>query len=98
MKRQFPWHHHDYEDELFLVWKGNFRVEFRDHVVSLGMGECVVVVQVRLLRVSVARERCDRKAAAMSRFRNYLIDDLFSVWESSKKSMTGPDEFDPYKD
>ncbi|MGH7836735.1 MAG: cupin domain-containing protein, partial [Candidatus Binataceae bacterium] len=24
-------------------WKGNFRVEFRDHVVSMEPGECVVV-------------------------------------------------------
>ena len=40
---QFPWHHHEHEDELFLVWKGNFRVEFRDHAVSMGAGECVVV-------------------------------------------------------
>ena len=40
---QFPWHHHEHEDELFLVWKGNFRVEFRDHVVSMNAGECVVV-------------------------------------------------------
>jgi mannose-6-phosphate isomerase-like protein (cupin superfamily) len=42
-KGEFPWHHHDHEDELFLVWKGNFCVEFRDHVVSMGPGECVVV-------------------------------------------------------
>ena len=43
VKGEFPWHHHDNEDEFFMVWKGNFRVEFRDRVVALGPGECVVV-------------------------------------------------------
>jgi mannose-6-phosphate isomerase-like protein (cupin superfamily) len=39
----FPWHRHEVEDELFLVWRGVFRVEFRDKVVTLGPGEMVVV-------------------------------------------------------
>lgn len=43
VKGAFPWHFHEKEDEFFLVWKGRFRVEFRDHIVSLGPGECVVV-------------------------------------------------------
>lgn len=39
----FPWHSHEAEDEFFLVWQGRFRVEFRDHAVDLGPGECLVV-------------------------------------------------------
>jgi mannose-6-phosphate isomerase-like protein (cupin superfamily) len=39
----FPWHHHDDVEELFLVWRGRFRVEFRDKTVELGPGELVVV-------------------------------------------------------
>jgi mannose-6-phosphate isomerase-like protein (cupin superfamily) len=39
----FPWHHHEREDEFFLVWKGELRVEFRDRVVTLGEGEALVV-------------------------------------------------------
>jgi mannose-6-phosphate isomerase-like protein (cupin superfamily) len=42
-KGEFPWHRHDDEDEFFLVWRGSFRVEFRDQIVELGPGECVVV-------------------------------------------------------
>jgi mannose-6-phosphate isomerase-like protein (cupin superfamily) len=43
VKGEFPWHHHADEDEFFMVWKGTFRVEFRDRVVTLKPGECVVV-------------------------------------------------------
>jgi mannose-6-phosphate isomerase-like protein (cupin superfamily) len=43
VKGEFPWHRHQQEDEFFLVWKGRFRVEFRDHIVEMNPGECVVV-------------------------------------------------------
>ncbi len=40
---EFPWHHHDHEDEMFLVWRGEMRVEFRDRVITLRSGEFCVV-------------------------------------------------------
>jgi mannose-6-phosphate isomerase-like protein (cupin superfamily) len=39
----FVWHHHDNEDELFLVVKGRLRMEFRDRTVAVGEGEFIVV-------------------------------------------------------
>ncbi len=39
----FPWHHHELEDELFLVWRGQMTIEFRDHRVTLQAGELCVV-------------------------------------------------------
>lgn len=40
---EFPWHHHEREDEMFLAVKGNFRLEFRDRTVQLAPGEFVIV-------------------------------------------------------
>ena len=40
---EFPWHHHETEDEMFLALKGNFRIEFRDKTVELAQGEFVIV-------------------------------------------------------
>ena len=40
---EFLWHHHDNEDEMFLVVKGRFRMEFRDRHVWLEEGEFIVV-------------------------------------------------------
>jgi mannose-6-phosphate isomerase-like protein (cupin superfamily) len=39
----FVWHHHEGEDELFLVVKGRFRMEFRDRHVWLEEGEFLIV-------------------------------------------------------
>jgi mannose-6-phosphate isomerase-like protein (cupin superfamily) len=43
VKGEFPWHHHANEDEFFMVWEGRFRVEFRDRIVELKKGECILV-------------------------------------------------------
>ena len=40
---EFVWHHHDDEDELFLVIDGRFRMDFRDREVWLEPGEMIVV-------------------------------------------------------
>ena len=40
---EFVWHHHDEEDEMFLVVDGRFRMEFRDREVWIEEGEFIVV-------------------------------------------------------
>ena len=40
---EFVWHHHDHEDEMFLVVKGRFRMEFPDRHVWLEAGEFIIV-------------------------------------------------------
>jgi mannose-6-phosphate isomerase-like protein (cupin superfamily) len=39
----FVWHHHQHEDELFLVHRGSFRMEFRDHSIDLSPGDLLIV-------------------------------------------------------
>jgi mannose-6-phosphate isomerase-like protein (cupin superfamily) len=43
VRGEFVWHHHELEDELFLVVSGSLRIEFRDRAVTLGPGEMLVV-------------------------------------------------------
>jgi mannose-6-phosphate isomerase-like protein (cupin superfamily) len=40
---EFVWHHHDVEDEMFLVLEGRMAMHFRDRVVQLGKGEMIIV-------------------------------------------------------
>ena len=43
IKGDFVWHRHAAEDELFLVLKGGFRMDFRDRQVELAAGDLIVV-------------------------------------------------------
>ncbi len=39
----YVWHHHQHEDELFLVLKGAIRIELRDGAVDLAEGEFAII-------------------------------------------------------
>ena len=43
LKGEFIWHHHESEDELFLVVKGTLRMKFRSHEAIVKEGEFIVV-------------------------------------------------------
>jgi mannose-6-phosphate isomerase-like protein (cupin superfamily) len=43
LKGEFIWHHHEHEDELFLVVKGMLRMKFRDHETLAREGEFIIV-------------------------------------------------------
>jgi mannose-6-phosphate isomerase-like protein (cupin superfamily) len=77
---EFPWHHHDREDEMFLVWHGQMRLEFRDRVIVLNAGEFCVVPQ------GVDHRTCaDQEAAvilfepAATRNTGNIVDDRFTA-------------------
>ena len=43
LKGEFVWHHHDAEDELFLVVKGRLLLRLRDREVWVNEGEFAIV-------------------------------------------------------
>ncbi|HEY4611999.1 MAG TPA: cupin domain-containing protein [Bacteroidota bacterium] len=42
-KGEFVWHHHDNEDEMFLVLKGRFLMKLRDGDVRIEEGEFIII-------------------------------------------------------
>ena len=43
LKGEFVWHHHDKEDELFLVIKGKLIIHFREKDVEVNEGEFIII-------------------------------------------------------
>ncbi|HEV2580107.1 MAG TPA: cupin domain-containing protein [Ktedonobacteraceae bacterium] len=43
LQGEFVWHHHENEDELFLVIKGKLVIKLRDQDVTLEEGEFVII-------------------------------------------------------
>lgn len=43
LKGEFVWHHHENEDELFLVIKGKLIIHFRDRDIEVNEGEFVII-------------------------------------------------------
>ena len=40
---EFVWHHHEAEDEMFLVVKGSMTMRLRDRDIEVGEGEFIIV-------------------------------------------------------
>ena len=43
LQGEFVWHHHEQEDELFWVIKGQLEMRFRDRVEIVNPGEFIIV-------------------------------------------------------
>lgn len=43
IKGEFVWHHHDNEDEMFMVIKGRFLMKLKDRDIELEEGEFIVI-------------------------------------------------------
>ena len=43
LKGEFVWHHHDNEDELFLVINGQLIIHFKDRDINVNEGEFVII-------------------------------------------------------
>lgn len=43
LKGEFVWHHHEHEDELFLIVKGTLTIKFRDKDRVVKEGELIVI-------------------------------------------------------
>jgi mannose-6-phosphate isomerase-like protein (cupin superfamily) len=57
VKEEFIWHHHEVEDELFLVLKGRLVIKLRERDITLEEGEFVIIPR-GVEHKPVAEEEC----------------------------------------
>ena len=77
---EFPWHHHEHEDEMFLVWRGEMTVEFRDRIVTLRAGEfCVAPRGVEHRTRAAAEAEVILFEPAATRNTGNVADDVFTA-------------------
>lgn len=55
LKGEFVWHHHETEDELFLVVKGNLLIKLRDRDILLEEGDFMIIPK-RVEHLPIAKE------------------------------------------
>jgi mannose-6-phosphate isomerase-like protein (cupin superfamily) len=76
----FPWHEHADADEMFLVWRGSMKIEFRDHIVELNAGEmCVVPRGVEHRTIAMDEAEVIIFEPAETRNTGNILDDKFTA-------------------
>ncbi len=57
LKGEFVWHHHEHEDEMFMVVEGTLVIEFKDGEVELNEGQFYIIPK-GVEHMPVANEEC----------------------------------------
>lgn len=57
LKGEFVWHHHENEDELFLVVKGQLTIRLKDRDIELGEGQFFIIPR-GVEHMPVAEQEC----------------------------------------
>ena len=76
----FPWHHHEDADEMFLLWRGQMTIEFRDGRVTLQPGEfCVVPRGVEHRTMADVESEVLVFEPAQTRNTGNVVDEIFTA-------------------